>query len=182
MTDRTEHPITPDTRVGELLDAYPKLEAVLIEISPAFAKLKNPLLRRTVARVTTLQQAARVGGVSVGEMVNRLRNAAGLAAQDELSEPIDSTPSTTRPAWCRPKEVVMQLDAGPLLDRGEKPVGRVLKELERLPDSGSYELTAPFAPIPLIDLAVERAFEAWWSEEAPGVVKVYFRKPPIETS
>lgn len=42
--------ITPETRVGELLDAYPQLEEALIRMAPAFAKPKNPLLRRTVAR------------------------------------------------------------------------------------------------------------------------------------
>ncbi|MCP4310925.1 MAG: DUF1858 domain-containing protein, partial [Bacteroidetes bacterium] len=34
--------ITPKTRVGELLDAYPELEQVLMGLSPAFKKLKNP--------------------------------------------------------------------------------------------------------------------------------------------
>ena len=43
--------ISPKTKVGELLDAYPELESVLMEMSPAFEKLKNPILRRTVARV-----------------------------------------------------------------------------------------------------------------------------------
>jgi hypothetical protein len=45
--------ITPQTKVGELLDAYPELESILFELSPAFAKLKNPILRKTVARIAT---------------------------------------------------------------------------------------------------------------------------------
>ena len=48
--------ISPKTKVGELLDAYPELEPVLMAMSPAFEKLKNPVLRKTVARVATLQQ------------------------------------------------------------------------------------------------------------------------------
>ena len=38
--------ISPQTKVGELLDAYPELEKVLFELSPAFSKLKNPILRK----------------------------------------------------------------------------------------------------------------------------------------
>ena len=53
--------ITPQTKVGELLTAYPELEDLLIEIAPAFKKLRKPVLRRTVAKVTSLAQAARVG-------------------------------------------------------------------------------------------------------------------------
>ncbi len=68
-------PITPDTKVGALLEAYPELEEHLIACAPAFAKLRNPLLRRTVAKVATLEQAARVGGIGVRDLVRRLREA-----------------------------------------------------------------------------------------------------------
>ena len=69
--------ISPKTKVGELLDAYPELEPVLMAMSPAFEKLKNPVLRRTVARVATLQQVSVVGGVNIEEMIRRLRKEAG---------------------------------------------------------------------------------------------------------
>ena len=47
--------ITPKTKVAELLDAYPQLEDILIEIAPQFKKLQNPVLQKTIARVTSLQ-------------------------------------------------------------------------------------------------------------------------------
>ncbi len=65
------------TKVGELLDAYPKLEEELIRINPKFKKLKNPILRRTVAKIATLAQAAKVGGMDPVELVNLLRKAVG---------------------------------------------------------------------------------------------------------
>jgi hypothetical protein len=46
--------INPDTTVGALLDADPELDAVLIEAAPAFAKLRNPVIRRTVAKVISV--------------------------------------------------------------------------------------------------------------------------------
>ena len=36
--------ISPKTKVGELLEAYPALESVLMSMSPAFEKLRNPVL------------------------------------------------------------------------------------------------------------------------------------------
>jgi len=54
--------ITPETKLGELLERYPQLEQTLLDHSPAFAKLKNPLLRRTVAKVATLQRWHRWAG------------------------------------------------------------------------------------------------------------------------
>jgi hypothetical protein len=69
--------ITPKTKVLELIETYPELEDVLIEYAPAFKNLKNPVLRRTVAKIATLQQAAAIGGVKTEELINRLRKEVG---------------------------------------------------------------------------------------------------------
>jgi hypothetical protein len=69
--------ITPQTKVGDLLKDFPELEETLVKIAPAFKKLRSPMLRRTVARVTNLAQAARVGGVPVDELIQKLRRAVG---------------------------------------------------------------------------------------------------------
>ena len=69
--------ITPHTTVGDLLAAYPELEAVLIARSPAFARLKNPVLRRTIAKVATLAQAANIAVMPPVDLVNELRRAVG---------------------------------------------------------------------------------------------------------
>ena len=81
MDRRVAPPITPEMRVGEFLGAYPELESVLIAQAPAFANLTNPVLRRTVAKVATLSQAARVGGVEVRALVRALRVAAGVDSE-----------------------------------------------------------------------------------------------------
>jgi len=65
--------ITPKTKIYDLLEAYPQLEDPLITAAPQFKKLKNPILRRTIARVTTLSQAATIGGIRVEDLVNALR-------------------------------------------------------------------------------------------------------------
>jgi Domain of unknown function (DUF1858) len=50
--------------------------------APAFAKLRNPVIRRTIAKVATLEQAAKIGGVSLQAMILRLRNVTGQTAPD----------------------------------------------------------------------------------------------------
>ena len=55
--------IGPETKVGELLRRHPELEETLIRLSPEFQRLKNPVLRATVAKVATLRQVAQVGGL-----------------------------------------------------------------------------------------------------------------------
>jgi hypothetical protein len=71
--------VTPETKVAALLDAYPELEDALIKLAPPFKKLKNPLLRRSVARVASLRQAASAARLPVEDLVNHLRAAVGQA-------------------------------------------------------------------------------------------------------
>lgn len=170
-------PITPETRVGELLDAYPELEDVLLEMSPSFAKLRNPLLRKTVAKVTTLSQAARVGGLPIERMINGLRTAVGIDESLAPTGVVDQGP-LGEPSWHDPARITRRLDVRPVLERGEKPVGAVMSGLNALQPGEIYELTAPFLPVPLIDMATEKGFESWPVTEAPDLVRVYFCKVP----
>ncbi len=164
--------ITPETKVGELLDSYPDLEATLVALAPAFSKLRNPVLRKTVAKVTSLRQAARVGGISLGKMINDLRAAVGV--EELFQEKAEAQTASAPPEWYDPARVSRAVDLRPMLERGEKPVALVLGHLNQLQPGELYEITAPFVPAPLIDLAKTRGYEAWWIQEGPEAVQVVF--------
>ncbi len=87
-------------KVLELIETYPELEDVLIEYAPAFKNLKNPVLRRTVAKIATLQQAAAIGGVKTEELINRLRKRGGTGFNIRRSWFSVQLPKT-RLVYCR---------------------------------------------------------------------------------
>lgn len=160
--------ITPRTKVGELLDAFPGLEQVLLDISPVFAKLKNPVLRKTVARVATLQQAAIVGGMPVEELVNRLRSAAG---QDDVSG-FDNVPvyvSSPIPEWYAETDITDLFDASRMINSGESPMNEVLERAKNLEPSRILELRTPFIPAPILELLVGKGYLVWSRQDDNGV-------------
>ena len=163
--------ITPKTRVLQLLEAYPQLEVVLIGMVPAFKKLQNPVLRRTVAKVATLQQAAAVGGIGTEELINRLRREVG---QDLYAENAGTAYNTSRPAWFDAQKIAAELDARPLLAAGEQPVNQVMADLADLAPGRIYKLSAPFLPAPLIDKATSLGLEHWLAREGAESFTVYF--------
>ncbi len=167
--------ITPQTRVADLLKAFPQLEDVLVEIAPAFKKLRNPVLRKTVAKVTSLAQAARVGNVSVIELVRRLRREVNQPDYEEEA-PSDERFPEQAPDWFDPGRIVQSLDARPMIDTGEQPIGRVLHDLGSLNDQEIYELITPFEPAPLIDKARERRFRVWSRREGGTEFHTFFCK------
>lgn len=155
--------VTPRTRIGDLLEAYPTLEEVLIEISPVFAKLKNPMLRRTMAKVATLQQAALIGGMPVEELVNRLRKEIG---QDSAQESIDIPDylSPIPPGWYSAEKVADRFDATHMINAGDSPMNEVVRRAQNLTPGQILELSTPFVPAPIIEILQHKGFSCWTSK------------------
>ncbi len=168
-------PINPETKVGALLEAYPELEEVLIRMAPAFSRLRNPVLRKTVAKVATLEQAARIGGVSVRSLVRQLRQAVGRQGP-EITETQEPVPEPA-PAWVSQASVRLRLDADELLARGEHPLGRVREAVEQLAPSEAVELTSSFRPEPLIEALRRAGFLVFSREMAPDRHLTLFCRP-----
>jgi hypothetical protein len=164
--------ITPETKLKKLLEVYPELEDVLIKMSPSFAKLKNPLLRKTVAKVATLQQIANVGGIPVSELVNKLRDAAGVEAEFDSSES-GSTASEPVPDWFDEARVISAINADKILDVGNHPLEVVGSALRDLEDGQILKLTASFTPDPLIEKFRAKGYRIWTRRTDAGAVECY---------
>lgn len=142
--------ITPRTKVGDLLARHPELEDVLIAQAPQFAKLRNPILRRTVAKVATLQAAAATAGVDVAQLVRTLREAAGQDADASLEVP-EAPLDRVRPDWIDVGDVVATLDIDDLLNRNVHPLAEVTRVLREAAPGQRIVLASGFCPQPLID-------------------------------
>jgi len=165
--------ITPKTKVAELLDAYPELEDVLIDIAPTFKKLKNPVLRRTIARVATLQQAASVGDVPIDVIINKLR---GVVGQEEIKNTeMENNYKGDIPQWFNEEKITKSFDAREIIAQGGHPLGDVMGHLHKW-EGGIYELITPFLPAPLLDKVKEIGFEVWAKKENDGLFRNYFWK------
>lgn len=163
--------ITLLTRIGELLENHPQLEEVLVRYAPAFKKLRNPILRRTVARVTTVQKAASVAGIDARELLSALRRAAGQA---DTPAGIGSDPGTEQRQWSAPPARLndaapsAEFDADALLNAGEVPLSRVGQAARQLPHDGFIRVRSTFRPEPLLEALEKQGFRLHLREVADG--------------
>ena len=167
--------ITPKTKIFDLLEAYPFLEETLIAQAPQFTKLRNPLLRKTIAKVTTLSQAAAVGGLNVEKMVNALRKEAGQADLSGFDHS-NSNYITQKPSWFNKRKVTHTIDVRDMLHEGEQPVHEVLSSVKKLKKKEILEIIAPFLPAPLIDKAIGLGYQYWINEISEEEIYIYFKK------
>ena len=170
--------IDETTKVAALLDAYPELEELLIGIAPPFKKLRNPVLRRSVAKVASLRQAAAVAGLPASELVNRLREAVGQPLVAKSGDDASASYLGECPAWYHPDRVVALIDEGTLSDEGPMPLVPLLKRAQRLGDGEILELRTTFLPAPGIDAMTGKGFAVWTKESVPGEFRSYFAKAP----
>lgn len=166
--------ITPETTVAELLKAYPRLESVLVQFSSAFSALKNPLLRRTVAKVTTLRQAAKVGNTDLTEMINFLRKEAGQTPiKCNVTDEKENFYSNIEEIAAK---VTRTFDARPLIEQGIHPKDEVIALAETLQSGDCLELITPFEPTPLVDILREKGYNVSVSEPENQIVKTFIIK------
>jgi len=167
--------ITPETKIGDFLEAHPELQEALIERVPQFAKLRNPILRRTVAKLATVEQAARIAGLPTAELVRFLRELtgeAGATAGGDAPAPAEEA----RPSWAE-GDPRTTLDAEALLAGGEHPLASTRRALAQLVPGEALVLLSGFRPEPLLDQMKQEGMSCWCGTKEGGGFETWILKP-----
>lgn len=145
--------INAKTKLSDLLGAYPQLEDKIIMAAPAFRNLRNPVLRKTVGKVATVENVVQIGGLDLTTFINLLRREVGQPelTRDEtpVSESVHSSDNQL-PEWVR-GEPQFTVDGISLIAAGEVPVNKVNALLPQL-EAGRYLLLiTDFEPTPMLE-------------------------------
>lgn len=167
--------ITPSITVHNLLKAFPQLEDVLIDIAPPFKKLKNPLLRRSVAKVATLKHIAAVGDVPLDELIAQLRKAVGQI--DIIEHYKDEFYFTEQPDWLTAENVVLSIEESELESRNNEMIlVEIMRQAKILERGEIIELLTTFLPAPGIDIMKSKGYLVWSQKTTDDIIKTYFLK------
>lgn len=166
--------INPSVKVHDLLEAYPELEDVLIGIAPPFKKLKNPILRRSVAKVATIKHISSVANVPLAELVNKLRRCVGQAEIEATYDEEDYFQA--QPDWFSAGKISVSIEEAALGSEDKLTLARVLTEAKNLKKGDIIKLVTTFLPAPGIDILRSKGYSVWSVQEPDGVIKSYFLK------
>jgi TusA-related sulfurtransferase len=165
--------ITLDTKIADLLNNYEGMKDILIDINPKFKKLNNPILRRTIAKVAGVKQAAIVGGMKPIDLLNQLRERVGQSPID-LSEN-DVEDNQKAPDWIE-QEATISLNANDILDRDKNPLAETNKALKKLKDGEILQIHSDFRPEPLIDEFIKKGYNVYTQERDSNNFVTYILK------
>lgn len=171
-------PILAHWKMREVLKRYPRLLDTLIAVSPRFAALRNPVVRRVQGQLVTVAQAARVAGLEPAALVATLNRAAGFAPAEFAPAVADAAPATVAAdqpgTWPEDAPVAEELDVRPYQARGEEPFGAIMAAVGRVPVGQVLRLRNTFEPTPLYDVLGKRGFIARASERGPEDWEILF--------
>lgn len=165
--------IDVNKKISDLLKEDDRMLDVLLSVSPAFSKLKNPVLRKAIASRVTVRDAARIGRIPVREFLQKLKDAgydvdfAGAETEVLVPKKCDELKHYR----------TVSLDVRPVLARGEDPFDLIRKRLNALAEGEALDIVLDFEPTPLIDIFSRSGFAHCTVCHDDGTVHTYFFKP-----
>jgi len=168
---------TLKTKISTALKERPELKEILPAFHPAFKKLQNPILARTLTRLVTVEDAAKIAGVDPEAMLT-VMNVPGVPS--ELPKKAAETETAEMPPWFKP-ELVTELDVREQLAAGDDPFKEIIAATRELPAGGILNLIASFEPAPMIRVLQQQGWVSWirWEGEACHVAFWFANKKKL---
>ena len=173
--------ILQSERLQSVFERDERLIDIIASHSPALAKLRNSPMRRIMARVTTVAQAARLCGIPAAQLVDELNAALGfemsdtsIASAGESQFTPEFADHATAPEWTR--QIAVELDVRDDLRNGREPFSRIMAAVALLRPSSVLRLRTTFEPVPLFSVLAKRGFEHHAEQHGAEDWLVWFRQ------
>ena len=173
-------PITAKDRVSDVLARDEALVDVFVRHAAHFSKLRNRAMRKVMARLVTVEQAARMAGMGAEALVRELNGALGTAAPvaDVAGVATSEVAAVADKAGHRPAGApVVEVDVREDLRAGREPFSKIMGAVGVLRTGEVLRLRAIFEPAPLYTVLGKRGFAHESVQHGPDDWSVWFWRP-----
>lgn len=172
--------ITPQTKIIDIINQHPKLIDILASYNSHFELLKNPIMRRTFAKLATVKHASKVAGVSLRELIKLLNSAIGeQISEEEITDDKSVSVSEDIPI----KDIVEQnqiktfkLDVRDIMRNGDEPFNIIMQTVKKIKNGEALLLETIFEPAPLYEVMKKKGFQYQTEIISEDHYRVWFYK------
>ncbi len=167
------------TRISKLIKYNEQAIDVIASINPHFRKLKNPVLRKLLAPRVSVADAAKIGGVTVNEFLQKLKEngfEVDFIEQDKDHETESDHIKSKVKHHSMERSNIIELDVRPILKGGVDPFETIMSKLKEMKDDQTLLVINTFEPVPLLNLIKNKGYEYEVERPDPGVVHAYLKK------
>lgn len=165
--------ISSNTNIAKIIKENKQAIDVISTINPHFKKLKNPILRKLLASMVTVEQAAKIGGVPSSVILNKLAEIGFTIMENPMQE--NSEDSNTFSFQVN-RNKLFTLDVRPYIQKEEDPFAIIMKGIKQLPSDYTFLLINSFEPVPLISLLKKKGYEAYVKKINNELYETYFQR------
>lgn len=179
MPDVLHAPVVATDRVSDVIARDESLVEVFVRHAPQFERLRSRTLRRVMARLVTVEQAARMGGVAVEVLLRDLNDALnGVAGGDIASAACAKPPLASEPIpaphGAPPGREVVAVDVREDLRAGREPFSRIMGAVGALRPEQVLCVRAIFEPVPLFTALAKRGLTHASRQDGPDDWSAWF--------
>ncbi len=173
--------ITKDTKISKLLESYPETLDILLNASSHFNKLKNKVLRKTLASRVNVEHAASIAGIDLTKLLRDLNKAVNLSSppqafsESEAEENVQAEPFETDFLQSLKDKNITALDVRPIIESGQDPFTDIMSKVKTLKEDEVFLLINSFEPIPLYSVMERKKYDHVTIKK-PDEFNVYFIK------
>jgi len=170
--------ISASTKISTLIKENEGVIDVIASINKHFRKLRNPVLRKMLAPRVSIGDAARIGGVPVCIMIDKLKEVGFKTDDDcgcESASPKDKYRLNKKDSEMK-KETIVELDVRPILEGGTDPFEAIMAKLKTMDESHTLLIINTFEPIPLLNILKKKGYAYETERPENGVVHTYLEK------
>jgi hypothetical protein len=181
--------IRAQDRVSTVIARDESVIDIFVALSPAFERLRNAGMRRVMARLVTVEQAARVAGVDAAVLLARLNAhfaqpdgdaaAAHTPSVQHEQEPAVMTAQLSmspRPAALARIDAdrIVTADVRDELRAGREPFSIIMAARREVTPGGALCVRAIFEPVPLYAVMAKQGLAHWTERLADDDWRVWF--------
>ena len=135
-------------------------------------------MRKVLASRVTVEDAAKVGGVSLNVFFDKLTEVGFEIDNDEGHQNIEAS-GKQNPNNAQEYLNVVTLDVRPIIESGKDPFKEIMELVKQLGDDETLQIINSFEPIPLINNLKKKGFSYSTTRPKKGEVHTFFKKENI---
>lgn len=170
--------INSQTKIAALIKHHPDALEAIVNLSPDFKKLRNPILRKLMAGRTSIAMASKIGGCNPVDFYNVLRPL-GFAT-DDLAIIANEIQLSEQSLKQFVKDIedtqIISLDVRPMLSEGNDPLKIIQQHIKNLKPGQVLKIINTFEPSPLIELLKKQGFDTYLDRISTNLIETYFYK------
>ncbi len=164
--------INKHSKISDIINCNAEAIHAIARVNQNFRKLKNPILRRLLARHITIEDAAKIGNTNANTLLQTLEQIGFDVEYEQNNTEIDLNEKNIK----MNNKTVIEFDARPMLAGGTDPFNAIAEKTKVLKPEEALLVINTFEPIPLINKYEANGWKTKVERPEDGSIRTYFWK------